>query len=176
MIYVEVELRPIPGFDNYLVSEDGRIYSKHIKRFMKTHIINSGYEAITITQDGQPTNKLVHRLVGKAFVDGYVAGLEINHKDGNRLNNHHTNLEWCTRKENVHDSMKRGTHTQVKAHRVAWERNKKKIQCLDKDTLEVIKEFPSINAAKEWTGGKPNLNRAFNEGGTSYSYRWKLVE
>lgn len=42
----------------------------------------------------------VHRLVASAYCDGYDPLLTVNHKDGNKLNNHYTNLEWVTRSEN----------------------------------------------------------------------------
>lgn len=49
-----------------------------------------------------------HRMVAKAWVPNPKELLEINHKDGNKLNNSPKNLEWTTRKENIQHSIKLG--------------------------------------------------------------------
>jgi len=41
-------------------------------------------------------------------VEGYKEGLDINHIDGNKQNNHYTNLEWCSRKHNIQHSFRLG--------------------------------------------------------------------
>jgi len=42
----------------------------------------------------------LHRVVARAFVEGYKEELVVNHLDGNKANNRADNLEWCTQKEN----------------------------------------------------------------------------
>ena len=50
----------------------------------------------------------VHKLVAETFICPRPQGLEINHKDGNKTNNHVSNLEWVTRSENIRHSIDTG--------------------------------------------------------------------
>jgi len=71
-----------------------------------------GYRAraIKVVRDGNNLVKMfkVHRLVGLLFIDNPNNHPMLNHIDGVKLNNHHTNLEWITAKENVHHAVDTG--------------------------------------------------------------------
>jgi len=58
------------------------------------------YLKVMLAKDGIRKNKEIHRLVGLHFVDGYFEGAVVNHKDGDKFNNNHANLEWCTVDQN----------------------------------------------------------------------------
>ncbi len=104
-----------------IVTKEGKVIKKDGNPY-KTFINNNGYECLKITRK----HYLIHRLVAKEYCIGYSEGLVVNHKDGNRLNNHYTNLEWVTTKENVQDAINRGTFNIHSAHEVAWKNHKKK--------------------------------------------------
>lgn len=61
----------------------------------------SGYYQIPFMLNGVRKKIYTHRLVARAFCGGYADGLNVNHKDGNKTNNHYLNLEWVTRGENT---------------------------------------------------------------------------
>jgi hypothetical protein len=82
------------------VRRDGYILKKRMDR--------DGYEIITLTIDGCYYTRKVHRLVGIAFIPNPENKPQINHIDGNKLNNTVNNLEWCTAKENIEHSSKLG--------------------------------------------------------------------
>lgn len=84
-------------FYNYLVYEDGSVYSNYSNKFLKFAIVQ-GYAQYTLAIGGVPKIFKAHRLVAYLFLDvpENYKDLVVNHKDGNKLNNHYSNLEWCT--------------------------------------------------------------------------------
>jgi hypothetical protein len=56
-------------------------------------------------------HKRVHRLVAAAFCNKRDGCDEVNHKDGNKLNNRAENLEWCTKSENMLHAYRMGLQT-----------------------------------------------------------------
>lgn len=55
-------------------------------------------------EDGRP--KCLHREIALECVDGFQEGLDVNHIDGNKDNNHPSNLEWLSRSDNLKHSYK----------------------------------------------------------------------
>lgn len=85
----------------YAITKSGRVYSYKSKRFLKPGYNNDGYATINLCKDGRCVSTKVHRLVAEHFVANPTSLNEVNHLDGNKTNNHHVNLEWCTRSRNV---------------------------------------------------------------------------
>lgn len=97
--------RPVVGFEgDYEVSDHGNLRSlKYGKvRPLRTYLWGPGYLYCQLSKDGKSSPFSVHRLVALAFL-GMPDGDrdEINHIDGDKLNNHVSNLEWCTRLQNM---------------------------------------------------------------------------
>ena len=86
-------------FYEYLVYEDGRVYSEKSKKFLNPDLI-TGYATVTMYNNGKKLREKVHRIVAKLFCDNSDGFNVVNHIDGNKLNNHYTNLEWCTQRHN----------------------------------------------------------------------------
>lgn len=91
-----MENRDSVEIGRYIFYRDGRIYSKPFKRFMKFSLNRGGYLGATIDkrQNG------VHRFIAEIFVPNPENKPYVNHKDGNKQNNHADNLEWTTPSEN----------------------------------------------------------------------------
>lgn len=90
-------MKYIENSRNYFVSEDGDIYRG--ERKLNGNVNN--YLKVRIWyKDGLYKDHFVHRLVATAYVDNPHGKPIVNHIDGNKFNNHPSNLEWVTAKEN----------------------------------------------------------------------------
>lgn len=103
-------LKSIEGYADYLISDSGEVYSnKRNNQIQLKKIINSrGYYYVNLCKNGKYKSVSIHRLVGKAFVNNECNHEVLNHIDGNKLNNHYTNLEWCTIQHNMKEASRLG--------------------------------------------------------------------
>lgn len=93
---------PVVGFEEYyLISNTGKIFSIRSQRELIVKPKRTGYMDIELNINGKVYYKRIHRLVAEAFIPNPENKPYINHKDGNKLNNNVTNLEWCTNSENM---------------------------------------------------------------------------
>lgn len=113
---------PIPGCEGYLATSCGEIISLisgrtkpgsalYYEPIVLKSRVSKGYLRVDIYQDGRMKSHRVHRLVASAFFDApdthfdeshnEVERSQVNHIDGNKTNNAVSNLEWCSRSENM---------------------------------------------------------------------------
>jgi hypothetical protein len=98
-----ISVIPYPYDPKYLVSECGKIYGLHYKKWLNPKPNGLGYYMVSILNP-RTNNKFiaVHRVVAFTYIENNnPEKKEINHKDGNKANNNVSNLEWCTRGENM---------------------------------------------------------------------------
>lgn len=96
--------KDVVGFEgHYMVSNTGKLKSV---KFNKERILKNlevgpnGYVRIELTINGVVKRKYFHRVIAFAFIDVDPDRTYVNHKDGNKLNNHIDNLEWVNKREN----------------------------------------------------------------------------
>lgn len=94
----------IPGYVGlYTINEYGSIFSVKSKKMVAQ--TRAGYKdsrlKVELYKNGERKNLKVYRLVALTFIPNPHKKPEVNHIDGNTKNNHYTNLEWSTRRENV---------------------------------------------------------------------------
>lgn len=99
--------------------EDGRVYSEKSNRFLKPDL-NSGYAVVTLFNSGDKLRETVHRIVAKLFCDNSGGFDVVNHIDGNKLNNHYTNLEWCTQRHNNIHAIQTGLRNVSLSNSMRW--------------------------------------------------------
>ena len=89
----------------YRITNEGRVFNSITNKVLKPKIDNEGYWKIVFQVKGKRIEKRLHRLIALAFIENKDDKPFVNHIDGDKLNYHLDNLEWCTPKENaVHAS------------------------------------------------------------------------
>lgn len=108
---INLDLKEIPGFKNYAISEEGEVFSIKSRMFIKQPI-RKGYKTVTITNDaGKPITTGLHRLLMITYKPiENPDQMQVDHIDCNKLNNDLDNLEWVTKKENTHRAIKNGLY------------------------------------------------------------------
>ena len=127
--------------NDYMVSDHGRIMSlkKPQKKILSSSLLHNGYEAIYIYQKGIHAARYVHRLVAETFIPNPKKLPQVNHLDGNKLNNHVANLEWCDAYDNVMHAIRTGLRPSSPAL--------SPVPCATTDEAgNILQAYPSMNA------------------------------
>ena len=173
--------------DGYIKSNDrlGRDGRRLKGVILKPWLGNHGYLMVCLMVDGKNYHCLVHRLVAEVFLEKSPANTEIDHKDGNKLNNASNNLEWVTRKENLRRAKNLGLITVSERQRemrkqiaaISREMQKKSISQFSLDG-KLIKTYDAVSDAFREFGFDPSaLSRAASgKQETSYGYIWRWSE
>lgn len=91
----------------YIVYPDGRVFSKRRGIFLVPVLGKNKSQYLTVKA---PKMIKVHRLVASLFIPNPNNYPQVNHIDGNKLNNNDWNLEWCTQLHNMQHSHRLGLH------------------------------------------------------------------
>lgn len=83
--------------------KSGNIIRKRKEKILKQRKA-MGYKYVIICKNGIAKTYRTHRLVAETFIPNLNNSPQVNHKDGNKLNNCANNLEWCTCKYNIQEA------------------------------------------------------------------------
>jgi hypothetical protein len=167
--------KPINNYPNYNVSNLGNIKNIKTNKLLKI-LCKDGYNNISLKHNELKKSFKIHRLVALAFIENPENKSDVNHKDKNKLNNHVSNLEWMTRKENnIH---------RCKDLIITTNKNKP-IYRIDKNTDEILEKYNSIEDAAVWAFNNEltkNTHNGRNAIGNcitglskiSYGFKWIL--
>lgn len=165
---------PIKDYPLYQIDTDGNIYNQNgsLKTLISNH---NGYYQVSFIVDGKIYTERVNRLVAKQFIlnDDPINKTQVNHKDGNKLNNNVSNLEWVTPSENC-----------LHAVNVLKKSNARKIIGINKDTHEILYTFNSLADAGRYFAGEKDYRIYQNSiyralSGLRQSYKgciWKYID
>lgn len=182
--------KEIQDSKGYMVSNYGRVLSpdiefyggiKHQKihkkgRILSSKVVVNGYNKAGIFYHERGLIlESVHRLVAAAFILNPENKSQINHIDGNKLNNYYRNLEWVTPKENTVHAHENGL---VKCKRgINKDSQNKRVVQIDLATSRKIREFESIKQASEITGiyGSNIVSHLKGRLKRTKSFRWEYL-
>lgn len=103
------QMKDIPGWEGlYACTTHGDIWSYRSDKFLSPSKNKRGYLHVTFTKDGKRYDYRVNRLVAMTFLDNPNNLPQVNHIDGNKLNNYLYNLEWCTPEYNIQHGKEHG--------------------------------------------------------------------
>lgn len=157
---------PVTGYEGlYAVSDKGHVirtnkYRNSTGRPLRPSVV-SGYHRVTLSKENTRKAMLVHRLVADAFI-GITSGFDVNHLNGDRLDNRLENLEVVTRRDNERHkwaTLKTGALNNIKL-------------CAD-EVLEIRRLYASgqslSSLAKRFGVGKSNISAIVNR------HTWKHI-
>lgn len=113
-------VKEIKGFPGYFITRSGRVFSKyragrHFKNGpiykpveLKQQMSGRGYRMVFLTNKNGKATCYIHKLIAQTFIPNPFNKREVNHKDGDKLNNNIKNLEWVTKKENYYHAIRTG--------------------------------------------------------------------
>jgi len=96
----------IQGYKNYKITDQGEVINTNTDHVMKKQINNCGYHRVELSKSGKQKRYFVHRLVAAAYIPNKSNLPQVNHLNGDKLDNRAANLEWCTASQNHKHSFK----------------------------------------------------------------------
>jgi hypothetical protein len=154
--------------EEYYISNYGSVYSKLSKKILSNKNLRGGYISSSLTmKDGKDKQFRVHQLVAYTFLGFSEENKNVNHKDGNKLNNYINNLEYMTSKENTKHAFDTGLNKRIK----------RKVRQFDLDG-KFIKEHESIlDAGKSIERDSRFINNVCKgRKKTAYGFKWEYSE
>lgn len=106
-------MKYIKGYENYLISKSGLIYSVSRKKLINQFVDKYGYMQVVL-YNGKYQCFRVHRLVALTYLDNVNNHKVVNHINGIKKDNRLDNLEWCSIKENVNHSWENGLSENIR--------------------------------------------------------------
>lgn len=146
-IYAVSNTGKVKVLTHKVIRKDGKPYTCK-EKILKPHQ-TKGYLQATLSVEGTRFFYGVHRLVALAFIPNPQNKPEVNHKDGNKLNNCLDNLEWVTTSENIHHAFDTGLKTPVYGNRK-----------LTDDNIRFIKNAYENRTSRFW--GKKKIAKDLN--------------
>lgn len=158
---------------DYMISNYGNVKSlertvgakgnstKVIKETILKPSIVRGYRCVNIYKEGNIKNLKVSRCVAVHFIENPSNYKVVNHLDGNKMNDHENNLEWCSYSDNILHAYKIGLRNNISPIIQSYLNGR------------IIKEWQSISEASKSGFTGPNIHMVCNGKRKSHKgFKW----
>lgn len=99
-------MREIKNYPDYFISETGIVTRKKDNKIVSVHLNHKGYPSVNLQNNNSWKVITIHRLVALTYIPVIADKPQVNHIDGNKENNHISNLEWVNNRENTLHAIK----------------------------------------------------------------------
>lgn len=164
--------KPVPEYEGlYMVSDSGlikalyrRVDSGKCHRDWVEHILcvatdARGYLRTNLAKNGTNHTVKVHRVVAEAFIPNPDNLPQVNHKDGDKTNNHVSNLEWCTVSENQRHAYRIGLKSNRGEKNPAHKLNLSDVEFIRKHYTPRHPEYGTVGLAKRFGVHRKTISR-----------------
>ena len=131
--------KKIKNWEIYTIDEFGKVKNTITNRYLKGALNSKGYLRVELHNNKKLKKFFIHRLVAEYFIENPLNKEQVNHKDGNKLNNKVNNLEWVTNQENRNHAVKNKLTKNLCGEDAPWSKLTKK------DVLEIRKKYDNKN-------------------------------
>lgn len=151
---------------SYRVYENGEVFSTKTNKYLKGEITQYGYQVYTLSINKKSKVIRANRLVAFLFLDvpENYRNLVVNHKDGNKLNNHYSNLEWCTYDYNNYHARTLNLNNVSKSNSQRWKNANFREKTSKNISNGIIK-----NKSSEWKNNGHFRYDIYDKSGNNYS-------
>jgi len=136
-----------------LCSDHGDIFSLSHNKIKGKRLSNNGYLRVNLYKKCKQETALVHSVVARTFIGERPKGMQINHKDGDKTNNHVSNLEYVTSKENSSHAIRTGLFN-------PGGENNASSKLLESDVIEIQSMIDSKNFMHKQIADKYHVSSA----------------
>lgn len=154
-----IVIAPVEGAEGYYITPDGTVLKTIATR------VGWNYRWVKIRRAGKQHTTFIHRMVAKAFVPNPDNKPQVNHKNGNKLDNRAENLEWVTPSENKQH-----------AHALGLVTPRRQPVAMYDITGRLVRTFDSQKEAAAFVGAKTSCSISMCLHGkqkTAHGYVWK---
>lgn len=102
-------MKAIPGYPDYLATEDGNVFSIKKNKWLKNSLMTNGYYVTTLRNMSNTKKTIfIHRILGITYLENPNNYPMINHKNGVKADNRLENLEWVSASQNIQHAWNTG--------------------------------------------------------------------
>ncbi len=146
-------MKDIPEYEGlYAIEEDGRIWGYKRKKYLKPYINKGGYYAISLCKNNIENHKLIHRLIGIAYIPNPDNKPCIDHINRDKKDNRLENLRWATTSEN-NRNISNHKDNKLQEKNIWYNKNKKTYKYTHTRDFKTLEE--AIEYRDNYSGNKP---------------------